>query len=204
MASILLSPCHLASIPLIIGYIAGEERHSAGGAAKTALAFAVGILATVALIGVALALLGRTMGGFGTILNYAVAVVFFVVGLELLGILELRWWTPRVQTLRRRGLRGALMLGLVFGLALGPCTFAFLAPVIGASFAVGATNTLLAVALLSAFGLGHCAVIVVAGSSIGFVQSLLDWDRRSHGLGVLRKASGVLVLAGGIYLVYVA
>lgn len=68
------------------------------------------------------------------------------------------------------------------GLALGPCTFAFLAPLLGTALTVGATNPALAVALTLAFGIGHCAVIVAAGTSTGLVAALLAWDRRSRGL----------------------
>ncbi len=205
VASIVLSPCHLASIPLLIGYIGGGRRTSIGRAAATALAFAAGIFVTIGLVGAATALLGRAVGSFGGgAINYVVAVVFFVVGFELIGVIEFSWWSPGAQNLRRKGLVGALLLGLVFGLALGPCTFAFLAPVLGAALSVASTSPLFAGMLTLAFGVGHCAVIVAAGSSTGLVQGLLTWDRRSHGLSVFRKVSGVLVLAGGVYLIYSA
>ncbi len=157
---------------------------------------------TVALVGAVTALLGRTVGAFGSAVTYVVAAVFLVVGLELVGVIELRWWTPGLHGLRRRGPAGALLLGLVFGLALGPCTFAFLAPVLGTALTVGSRNPLLAVALTLAFGVGHCAVIVAAGTSTGLVQRLLAWDRQSRGLTAFRRASGVLVLVGAMYLVY--
>jgi cytochrome c-type biogenesis protein len=62
----------------------------------------------------------------------------------------------------------------------------------------------LAAGLTLAFGVGHCAVIVAAGSSYGWVQGLLDWSSGGRALQVARKASGVLVLMGGLYLVYTA
>jgi cytochrome c-type biogenesis protein len=62
----------------------------------------------------------------------------------------------------------------------------------------------MAAALVLAFGVGHCAVIVAAGSSAGVVQGVLDWNDRSRALDVLRRASGVLVIGGGIYLIYTA
>ena len=58
--------------------------------------------------------------------------------------------------------------------------------------------------LLLAYGIGHCAVIVAAGTSTGLVQRYLDWTARSKGTAILRRICGVLVLAGGLYLIYVA
>jgi cytochrome c-type biogenesis protein len=99
---------------------------------------------------------------------------------------------------------GALLLGLLFGLALGPCTFAFLAPVLTAATAVAASDPLLAGGLTLAYGIGHCGVIVVAGSSLGMVQGVLTWNERSRGLILFRRAIGVFLTVGGIYLLYQA
>jgi cytochrome c-type biogenesis protein len=62
----------------------------------------------------------------------------------------------------------------------------------------------LAVGLTVAFGIGHCAVIVAAGSSYGWVQGFLGWKRGEATLAMVRRVTGVLVLAGGVYLVYTA
>jgi cytochrome c-type biogenesis protein len=204
VASMLLSPCHLASIPLIVGFIGTQGTVTTRRAAATALAFAGGILLTIALIGGVTALLGRALGNAGGAVNYGVAVVFFVVGLHLVGVIELPAIRAAPVTGGRRGLAAALVLGLVFGLALGPCTFAFLAPVLGAALAVGVEQPVLAVGLTVAFGIGHCAVIVAAGSSYGWVQGFLGWKRGEATLAIVRRATGVLVLAGGVYLVYTA
>ncbi len=51
IASILLSPCHLASIPLIVGLIDGQGRISTKRAFFISNLFAVGILVSIALIG---------------------------------------------------------------------------------------------------------------------------------------------------------
>jgi cytochrome c-type biogenesis protein len=204
VASMLLSPCHLVSIPLIIGFIGSQDDVSTRRAAGTAFMFATGILLTIAALGVATALLGHALGNAGGLVNYVVAVVFFAVGLHLLGVLELPSASAVRFTGSRRGPVAALTLGLVFGLALGPCTFAFLAPVIGASLAIGVERPVLAVGLTLAFGVGHCAVIVAAGSSYGWVQGLLDWKTGGRALSIARQATGVLVLLGGLYLVHSA
>jgi cytochrome c-type biogenesis protein len=204
VASMLLSPCHLVSIPLIIGFIGSHDDVSVRRAAGTAFMFAAGILLTIAAIGVATALLGRALGDMGGVVNYVVAIVFFAVGLHLLGVLELPAASAARYTGSRRGPLAALMLGLVFGVALGPCTFAFLAPVVGAGLAVGVERPALAAGLTLAFGVGHCAVIVAAGSSYGWVQGLLDWKGGDRALVIARRATGVLVLLGGLYLIHTA
>ena len=76
--SILLSPCHLASIPLIIGYINRHIVQQARSAFAKALIFSLGILVTIALIGFVTSAMGRLMGDLGTIGNYIVAGVFFL------------------------------------------------------------------------------------------------------------------------------
>ncbi|MFW6205879.1 MAG: cytochrome c biogenesis CcdA family protein [Gemmatimonadota bacterium] len=201
VASVVLSPCHLAGIPLIIGYIASPGSLPTPRRAFTlSTAFAVGILVTIGLVGAVTAAVGRTVGELGPAVTYAVAVVFLVVGLYLLDVIRLPEWGGLRSGRGGGGVRGAFGLGLTFGLALGPCTFAFLAPVLGAGLAVAATAPVVAVGLVLAFGAGHCAVIVAAGSSAGGVQKLMDWNDGA-GSGILltlRRVSGVLVLLGGV------
>jgi cytochrome c-type biogenesis protein len=203
LISVLLSPCHLAAIPLIVGFLSTQDRVDTRRATVISSAFAGGLLVTIGLVGGLTVLVGRTAGDVGGWINYAVAALFFAFGLNLLGVFELPSLRG-VPTPRRRGAPAALLLGLVFGLVLGPCTFAFLAPVLGAAFAVASQNILFAAGLTLAFGIGHCGVIVVAGSSAALVQRVLDWNGRSGGLAVLRRLSGVLVLFGGLYLLYLA
>src|SRR5512136_330520 len=84
--SIVLSPCHLASLPLIVGFISGQGRVSTARASGIATLFAVGILITIAVIGAITAGAGRMMGDIGRWGNYFVAAIFFVVGIYLLGV----------------------------------------------------------------------------------------------------------------------
>ncbi|MCK4292981.1 MAG: cytochrome C biogenesis protein, partial [Planctomycetes bacterium] len=138
--SILLSPCHLASIPLIIGFIDEQGRISTRRAFTISTLFAVGILITIGIIGAITAAAGRMIGDLGKYGNYFVAVVFFVVGLHLLGVIPMPWSAPGRVGMKRRGMLAALILGLVFGIALGPCTFAYMAPMLGVTFKLAATR----------------------------------------------------------------
>ena len=200
--SILLSPCHLASIPLIIGFISDQGRVTTRKAFWTSALFAVGILITIAVIGIVTAAAGRMMGDVGRYGNYFVALIFFVVGLHLLGVIPMPLSGPGQVGMKRKGLLAAFILGLVIGIALGPCTFAYMAPMLGVTFRLAASDLLFGVLLLVAYGIGHCGVIVAAGTSTERVQRFLNWNDRSKGLAVLKTACGILVLLGGIWLVY--
>lgn len=203
--SILLSPCHLGAIPLIVAFIGRQGRLTTAQACFTATSFAVGILVTIALIGVATALAGRLLGDLGPWGNYLVAGIFLAVGLHLWEALPMPWAfatpTPRSP---RRGYLAASLLGLIFGLALGPCTFAYLAPVLALSFTLAASQTWYGGLLLLAYALGHCALIVLAGTAAAGVQRYLDWSARSPAATVVKRLCGLGLIVAGLYLIWVA
>jgi cytochrome c-type biogenesis protein len=140
------------------------------------------------------------LGDAGPWANYGVAAVLLLIGFHLLGILPLPW-EHGLSLPRYQGKAAALVLGLIFGVALGPCTFAYLAPVLGVIFGVARTQPGFAVLLLLAYGIGHCSLIVAAGASAERVQRVLDWQEGSRGARWMRRACGVLVLAGAGWLV---
>jgi len=204
--SILLSPCHLSSIPLIIGFIGQQGKMSAKRerAFITSTLFAVGILITIGAIGAVTAALGRMMGNVGQYGNYFVAVIFFIVGLHLLDVIPMPFSGPSGVGMKRKGMLAAFILGLVFGIALGPCTFAYMAPMLGVTFRVASTNLAYGIALLVVYGVGHCSVIVFAGTCTELVQRYMNWNEKSKGAVILKKICGVLVLLGGLYLIFIA
>jgi cytochrome c-type biogenesis protein len=202
--SIILSPCHLTSIPLIVGFISGQGRVSTARASGIATCFAVGILITIAAIGAITAMAGRMWGDVGRWGNYFVAAIFFVVGLHLLGVIPMPWSGPGQVNLKRKGLLAAFILGLVFGIALGPCTFAYMAPMLAVTFKLAKTAPLYGASLLLAYGVGHCAVIVAAGTSTELVQRFLNWNEQSRGVTIVKCICGALVLIAGLYLLWSA
>jgi cytochrome c-type biogenesis protein len=141
-------------------------------------------------------------GDIGSIGNYLVAGIFFLVGLYLLDIIKFDWNNAGLRQTKTKGLLAALILGLLFGLALGPCTFAYMAPVLGVVFQTAQTDYFLAVIFLLAFGIGHCSVIVGAGTLTGKVQKYLNWSEGSKSILWIKRICGVLVIIGGVYLVY--
>jgi len=202
--SILLSPCHLSSIPLIVGFIDKQGRMSTKRAFAISTLFAVGILITIAAVGAITAAAGRMLGDVGPYGNYLVAAIFFLVGLHLLDVIPMPWSGPGQVGMKRKGLLAAVILGLVFGIAIGPCTFAYMAPMLGVTFKVASSSLLYGIALLVAYGVGHCSVIVIAGTSTGWVQRYLNWNEQSKGAVIVKRICAVLVIAGGLYLLYIA
>jgi cytochrome c-type biogenesis protein len=202
--SIVLSPCHLASIPLIVGFISEQGQVTVRRAFWTSTLFAMGILITIAAIGAITAAAGRMLGDVGGWGNYFVAAIFFVVGLHLVGVIPLSFSGAAPVGMKRKGYLAAFILGLVFGIALGPCTFAYMAPMLAVTFKLAATNFVYGVLLLLAYGAGHCAVIVAAGTSTQLVQRFLNWNEQSRGLTVVKVICGILVMLGGVWLIYTA
>jgi len=201
--SVLLSPCHLSSIPLIIGFLTarGEKKGSRG--LLLSFVFAAGILVTIAAIGAITAAFGRIMGDIGPYGKYVVAAIFFVVGLYLMDLIRLPETGVPLRALQlRSSYLSALVLGLVFGIALGPCTFAFMAPVLGLVFQMSDTNTAGAGLLLLCFGLGHAGVIATAGGLALRIQAYIDWTNRSKMVLWTKRVAGFLVVLGGVYSMY--
>jgi cytochrome c-type biogenesis protein len=203
--SVVLSPCHLSSVPLVVAYMAGgTELPTARRALAISSAFAVGVLASIAVIGAITAAAGRMMGDVGRAGTWTLAAVFVVFGLNLLGVLPLPSFGARPTAARRRGAIGALGLGVVFGAALGPCTFAFMAPLLGLVLHAGEAGAAAGVLLVALFGLGHAGAIAFAGVSFQSVQRWLGWKAGARAVGILRAGAGVAVLCGGAYFVYTA
>jgi len=197
--SVLLSPCHLGSIPLIIGFINDGEKPSRRRAFRLSLHFAVGLLATLALLGLVAALAGTLFGRVGVLPRVLIAVFLVFCGLWLMDVPPLSRITITTKAApARRGASGALVLGLVYGVILGPCSFAFLAPMIGIVFSAGGGNLAFGAGLMAAFAFGHCAAIVAAGTFGDAVRAFLA--RRGSGIAAtwFKRACGAAVVIAGI------
>lgn len=200
--SIVLSPCHLSSIPLIVGFISDKKDMSTKKSFTLSILFSLGILITITVIGLITGLMGRMFGDVGSFGNLFVGAVLLYIGLNLLELAHFpAFGIDQSKIGKEKGKYAAFMLGLIFGIALGPCTFAYLAPVLGIVFTVSSTNLIYAISLLLAYAIGHCSVIVFAGTFTTTVQRYLSWNERSSGTTMIKKICGVLVIIGGVYLI---
>ncbi len=203
LASVILSPCHLSGIPLIVSVMIGKRSLSLKQTFVLSTVFAVGILVSIAIIGLVTALLGRMMGDLGSHANLIFGIALCLGGILLLDVIPI----GNISLISKLHAKGSqpetvFVVGLLFGLALGPCSFAFMAPVLAVVFSLAESRLWEAIGLLLAYGLGHSIVIIVAGSSVGLVQKILNWNNSSQGLLILKRICAALVILGGIYLIF--
>lgn len=199
VASVVLSPCHLSSIPLIVGFLSSQGKISFKRTLALSGVFAFGILITIAIMGVVTYSLGGLMGDLGSVGNYVVAIVFFIMGLYLMDVIKLSWGGAKMTGTKFKGYPAALVFGLMFGIGLGPCAFAFMAPILGIFLDASTKAPVYAWSLLAMFALGHCAVITLAGAMTSVVQKYLNWTESSKAANYMKKTCGVLVILGGVY-----
>lgn len=200
MVSVILSPCHMASIPLIIGYVAGQDEEvSTGKAAKYAVAFTVGLFITIAAVGVVCAMLGRMLGEVSPYWTILVGVILLWVALDMLGVPVCSMSGGRMSRLKVKGLGGAFFLGLAYGILSGACTFGFIAPIL--AIITVQEKILTGVILIMLFGVGHCIPIAVAGSSTALVERILDHGAFQSGSFWFRKLAGVVIALLGVYFI---
>lgn len=200
MVSVLFSPCHLASIPLIIGYVGGQNQLVEGRKATLyAVIFTTGLFITIAVIGIVCSLLGRMLGDVGPYWTIAIGLLLIWVALDMLGVAKCSLPGGLLARLTIKGLSGAFVLGLAYGVLSGSCTFGFIAPILAIVSIQAKVFT--GVLFILLFAIGHCIPIVVAGSSTAMVKRLLVNSSWQQGGRFFRRLAGSLIALLGVYFV---
>jgi cytochrome c-type biogenesis protein len=99
---------------------------------------------------------------------------------------------------KNRPYLSGFILGLVFGLALGPCALAFMAPILGIVMSSISAQLWFSLGLVIAFIIGHCGVLILAGTFTEVVKKYLSWNVASKGTQALRKVCGILISIGAV------
>jgi cytochrome c-type biogenesis protein len=198
MISVLFSPCHLASIPLIVAYVGGQQTAvNPKRAGWYAGAFSLGLFITIAAVGIICAMLGRMLGDVGIWLQVAVGGVLIWVALGMLGVQACTMSGGLLYRLNLRGIHGAFGLGLAYGILSGSCTFGFIAPIL--AIVTVQQEIFAGSVMMLLFALGHCLPIVFAGSSAAAVRRLTE-STAWQGAGTwFRKGAGVVIGLLGVY-----
>lgn len=200
MISVLFSPCHMASIPLIVGYVGGQNRTlDTRQGAKYAVAFTGGLFLTIALVGVVCVLLGRMLGQIGPYWTILVGAILIWVSLDMMGVSACSMSGGLMSRFKLKGIFGAFVLGLAYGLLSGSCTFGFIAPIL--AFITIQEKVAIGIFYIVLFGIGHCIPIAVAGSSTALVQRVLESSNMQQGSMWFRKLAGVAIGLFGVYFI---
>jgi cytochrome c-type biogenesis protein len=200
MISVLFSPCHLASIPLIVAYVGGQQKALVPRqAAGYAVAFSAGLFITIAVIGAICALLGRMLGDIGSYWQILIGAVLIWVALGMLGVEKCSMSGSLLYRLNFKGLSGAFALGLSYGILSGSCTFGFIAPILAIITVQQEVATGILFILL--FAVGHCLPIAIAGSSTAAVRRLVENSAWQDAGGWFRKGAGAVICLLGLYFI---
>jgi cytochrome c-type biogenesis protein len=196
-----LNPCVLAMIPLLMGVVAGNDGTTTFRRSLAfSLFFVLGLAVTFTALGLISALMGRMFGNVGWFWKYVVAGVCFLMGLHLLGIMKWSLPVPAGLRVKKQGFFGAFLLGLLFGVVSTPCAVPILAVLL--AYVAEKGNILYGGFLLFIYALGHSALVLVAGTSIGAAKSLLESKGARTAHGVIQKVAGVLIIGMGFYFLF--
>ncbi len=203
VVSVLFSPCHMASIPLIIAYVGGQQKIVEGRkAALFALLFSLGLFLTIAMIGLLCALLGRMLGDVGPYWTIPVGLLLIWIAFDMLGGAS-KCNMPGGGLLAKiplKGAGGAFILGLAYGILSGSCTFGFIAPLL--AIITVQEKVLTGLLLITFFAVGHCLPIAVAGSSTALIRKLLENSTMQRAGSWFKRGAGVLIGGLGIYFIF--
>ncbi len=198
------NPCVLAMIPLMMSFVAGRREDGAGvlRAFLFSLVFILGLAVTFTALGMVAALAGKMYGDVSGIWNWIVAAVCVVMGLHLMGVVNIPIPSlgGKLQP-KTRGLLGSFLLGLLFGVVSAPCAAPILVVLLtylagsGSSVAWGGT-------LLLVYALGHSVLILIAGTSMGAAKKLIENKKATRVLELLRKGAGAAIVLVGLYFAY--
>jgi cytochrome c biogenesis protein CcdA len=190
------SPCVLATIPLVVGFVGGYSDGDRWKAFRYSLTFILGLSLTFTAFGAAAGLLGTMFGTLGGPWYLIAGIIALVMGGQLMGLYEIRLPVRRDYKPKQGGLVGSFLLGLFFGVVSSPCA----TPVLVVLLTVVASKgqVLYGIALLFTYAVGHCLLMLFAGTFTGFVEGFVKargvvnfslWAKRVSGL--------VVALAGG-------
>ncbi len=191
------NPCVLAAAPLMVAYVVGQKQRTVARCFLLSLTFALGL--TLTFLAMWLGFHGASRLVPRAWWTYLTAGICLLMGLHLLGLLNIRipamgGWQPK-----QRGFIGALLLGLLFGIISTPCAGPVLLALLSLSQLQG-VDYVLSIALVVAYSLGHCGLVLVGGTSMAFAQKAAESKGWLRGTDLLRRAVGVLIAGVGIWL----
>lgn len=204
LAGILTSvtPCALSSIPLIVGYVGGTGQKDIKKAFRISLIFALGSAVTFTALGVFASLAGKLIGINASWWYFILGILMVLMALQTWGIFEIVPSSYLTSRNTKKGYPGAFIAGILGGIFSSPCS----TPVLIALLAIvaGKGNIIWGMLLLFIYSIGHGILAVIAGTSVGLVQKITLSDKYGKLSAVLKVIMGLLILAIGLYMFYLA
>jgi cytochrome c biogenesis protein CcdA len=196
------SPCVLSTIPLVVGFVGGYSDGDRWKAFRYSLMFIVGLSLTFTAFGAAAGLLGTVFGVVGVWWYVIAGTVALVMGGQMMGLYEIRLPIKRDFKPRQGGIIGAFMLGLFFGLVSSPCATPVM--VVLLTVVTGKGQVLYGIMLMFSYAVGHCLLMLVAGTFTGFVESFAKTRGVLNFSNWSRKVSGFIISLAGAWFIWQA
>jgi len=194
------SPCVLITIPLVISYVGGYAEGDIKRSFSFSLAFVVGLSITFTVLGAIASLMGTLLGDVGSFWKYILASVAIIMGLQMMGLLNFQIPTPRLVKTEQKGLIGAFLLGMLFGIASSPCATPVLALIL--TFVASKHNLAYGASLLFVYALAHTVLIFAVGVSTGLAEVFLKSRKVASFSVYAHKVSGALFVLIGIAVLF--
>lgn len=194
------NPCVIAMIPLVMGFVGGYDGlDNWKRSLLFSLVFVIGLALSFTIMGLAAVTMGRLFGDVGKFWPLIIAAVCLSMAAHLWGLWEFSI-PERLARFRPRkaGMYGALVLGMLFGLVSAPCAAPVLVVVL--TYVASKSDYAYGLALLWTYAVGHCLLIVAAGTSMGVAKQLIASKSLGRANLIMKRAAGVLIALVGIYI----
>lgn len=201
-----IAPCSLVSVPLLVGTSVAlnkdlEGRKKVFYTYAFASLFAFGVMLSFSILGFIVA----KFGGFFSIAPmwaYILAATFSIlIGLYAWGVFgEVNKSSIMIHLIKYR-LAGGFLIGIIFGLVSTPCASA---PLIAIITVAANSGYAYAYGLILTFALGHSMLLLVAGISVGFTQSVISNKLLSKVSNYINKGFAVMLIGIGSYFIWQA
>lgn len=204
LAGVLTSftPCSLSSVPLIVGYVGGVKEQNTKRAFAYSAVFALGTAITFITLGIVATSAGRLMGNSTPIWYLILGALMVLMALQTWGIFNFIPSANLLSKSKKRGFVGAFLAGILGGIFSSPCS----TPVLIALLAIVAGNGsfLWGILLMLLYSIGHSALVMIAGTSVGFVQKISSNESYNKAGKVLKAIMGAAILLIGFYMFWLA
>lgn len=195
-----VTPCALSSVPLVIGYVGGTGNNDPKKAFRLSLTFALGMAATFTALGTAASLLGKLMGTSSKWWYIALGILMLLMALQTWEIYNFIPSTYLISKNTKKGYIGALVAGILGGVFSSPCATPVLIVLLGIVAKSG--NVVWGILLLLLYSIGHSVLVLIAGTSVGFVKKVTSSGRYGLFSKILKLLMGGIILLIAFYMFY--